>query len=119
MQDFYREARFSFLKEQRQAVDAERQSGVQQLQAKQEELEMLKDELAVTVNSLREADVVVWKACMLVSKVGERSRERGILQRKFFEWRSETQWNKRERLLGAKADKWYEPCTILLCSNCT
>jgi hypothetical protein len=87
-------------------VDAERQSGVQLLQAKQEELEMLKDELAVAVSSSREAEVVVWKACTLVSKVRERLRERGILQRKFLEWRSEAQRNRLERMLEAKADKW-------------
>lgn len=106
VQDFFREARASYLKEQRQALDAERRSGLQRLQVKQEEVEILKDELAVALNALRDADTVVWRACTQISCLRERFRERNFVQAMFVQWLGQIRWDKREKLLVAKADRW-------------
>jgi hypothetical protein len=106
IQDLFREARASHLKEQRQALEAERRSASQRLQVKQEEAEILKDELAVALNSLRDADTVVWRACTQISRLRERFRERNFVQAMFIHWLGQIRWEKRETLLVAKASRW-------------
>lgn len=106
LQDFYREARASYLREQRQALEAERTSAAQQLQAKQEELEMLKDELAVSSDALRQSQQISWNACARVSALGERLRERAILKRIFAAWLADAKWEQREKVLWEKASTW-------------
>ena len=108
-QDFFREARAAYLKEQRQAVDAERRSATQQLQAKQEEIEILKDELAVARNGLQDKDLSLWKAVSQISKLTEQSRGLQLLRKMFLAWRGHIEWEKREALLIAKADTWSVP----------
>jgi hypothetical protein len=112
LQDFFREARASFLKEQRQAVDAERRSASHQSQRQQEESEILKDEVAVAQKSVRDAQATVRRACARISYLHEQLRERTWLQSWFVEWRDDVRWRKREHFLEAKADRWCVPYVL-------
>jgi hypothetical protein len=109
VQDFFREARASFLKEQRQALDAERRSASQQSQRQQDEAEILKDELAVAQKCLRDSENTTWNACTQIARLQERLREHLILQNWFLFWRGVLRWRKRKAILVARAERWCVP----------
>lgn len=106
LQDFYREARSSFLQSQSQAVDTERRACTAQLQSKHTELERRAKELEAGEARNSDLEGFLISSCGLIADLNQRIRLRRLLATQFKDWRAAVAWRKHERSLQKKADEW-------------
>lgn len=107
VQDFHKEMRSQLLAEQRAAVESERHAATLRLQAKQEEIELLKDDLSVTCAAAAAAEVRVQRSCDHIARLNERWRDRRYMASYFKTWAEGWRWEKRDKRGEAKAVRWY------------
>lgn len=98
--------RSSYLSAQRQAIDAERRSAAVQLQAKQDEIEALKDDVAVAHNTVTDQAASLDKACDLAAFYSSRSHSWHVLTAAFKHWVRSHRGAKRDARLERVAETW-------------
>lgn len=107
MLDFYRDMRNDMLASRRAAVDAERALAGSQLRTKQEEVELLRDDLAAAQGALSRSQAVVTLAAARIAALNERWRERRYLGTFFWGWRAYQRRKAKKKADMEKARQWY------------
>jgi hypothetical protein len=98
--------RSSYLSAQRNAIDAERRSAAVQLQGRQEEIENLKDDVAVAHNTVTDQDASIQKACSLIAFYAERCHNWHLITSYFKLWVRNHRGGKQELYLEGRAKTW-------------
>lgn len=106
--DHFMETKARLLQAQNDAVEEERRRGASRLASKEEELNLLKGELAAAYGKVQRLSEVVNRACQAVGQAKEHRRTTMAQFQLFYAWREQAMLSAQRRRRAARAEEWYQ-----------